>query len=156
MSSIAICTASVLLLYLNRIRYISLNVRSDIPLLVRYVCANDKVVSICEKCRTLIIFLKTNSFLLEIQSYIVSHRQAGCSTKRRHTLNVACIIANNQQVNRANSIDSTAECYNSFAPGMPRLGKTESNLLIKFILPRRDFVLSYFDKRSHSFVRNSP
>lgn len=49
MSFIAICTASVLLLYLNRIRDISLNVRSDIPLLVRYVCANDKVVSICEK-----------------------------------------------------------------------------------------------------------
>lgn len=40
--------------------------------------------------------------------------------------------------------------------GMPRLGKTESNLLIKFILPRRDFALSRFDKRSHPFPRNSP
>lgn len=118
-----------------------------------YVCSNDKVVLTREK------WLYADNFSRGEpvpRSNHTSYRIDGsvAAPGGRHTLNVACIIANNQQVNRANSIDSTAECHNSFKVG---LGKTESNLLIKCILPRRDFALSCLSaRRSRVRKLNSP
>lgn len=60
------------------------------------------------------IFLKENLFLDPIM-----HRIAQTVWLRHQVeayIEVACIIVNNQQVNRANSIDSAVECHNSLMP----------------------------------------
>jgi len=62
----------------------------------------------------LIIFLKKNLFLDPIMHRIV---QTGWLRYQVEAyIEAACIIVNNQQVNRANSIDSAAECHNSLTP----------------------------------------